>query len=189
MFDMPKRKNDDMPLSAYDQTWLFRLYRWLRWDRARIIHVDRSSENCRQQIERFIEDQSLHRVKTQTVNSPYAFEAAVFSSSAARSAERGVVIGQVIPIPEQDEKSLIVLHAYPGRTNTGCATILTSFTVFALCAFLSDPTLPLAIQILVIGQVSVSFAVTWLFVRLSRNEGLEVITKYFCSHRPSIQEE
>src|SRR5688500_14265199 len=107
-----KRKNDDVPLSIYDQTWLFQLYRGLRWERVKSIRLDLSETKCQFWIENVKKANYVFDVDKQMLDGQYEFQICV-SANPPNTLEQGFVTGCLIPEP--DEKTIIVLRAYPGN--------------------------------------------------------------------------
>lgn len=174
-----KRKNDNLPLSHYDQSALFRLYRWLRWERTQIIPLDASPERCRQRIEGFIGAKYLYSIKSQMTNNLCAFQVCVFTTP-PKGIEQGFVIGQTVPEP--DGKSMIILRAYPGIINSGCAVSITAIslvTVWVIARVMAFGGESLVATLFTGFLILALIALVWRHCFGGRDEALEMIARSF----------
>jgi hypothetical protein len=186
MSDKPKRKKNKSDIIDYNDTWLFRLYRQLGWDKTRLMKVQAPSEDCLAHLQ-WLVSRSEYKYTIQTQeNHPYQFQVEVtsittstrYSSPTYRYTPMGTVVGSIVKDNRGVSKNIIVFRSYPA--NIWNRLVITLVLLFAICVFGTY-------QALVTVDVAMSIvAISWLiFVWhvyfTNRNEALELVTAHFLS--------
>lgn len=172
-----KRKNNDFPLSIYDQAWLFAFYRWLRWDRVQIMTVYAPPEKCQRWIENLMRGRG--HGKQQMSNGLYEFQIALFTNG-TKPTDVGVVTGQIIAATDEGY-SRVMLRAYPGVMNTGCAGTLTAIGMLMACGSITNIVPFQTVLEGVCGSLIMLaiIAIAWLMPFSGRDEALDIVATTF----------